>query len=373
MVRVLVGENRPRIDLRAIESPTVHLASGQTQRLALSGGAPADVVFDGTSWKIGDADFGAGEVLVEPTGEGTVSIAGQSHRGKYRFIPKPGGRFDVINEVDVEGYLMGVLSKEMLWNWQDEAYRAQAIVARTYALYVARTSSQGSNFDLFADTRSQVYGGIAGETSRSRSAVEATLGKVVAYGPAGQERIFKAYFSSCCGGITQSAAAAFGDPPCEALSEQNIGTRCSASPKFTWPTVTLQRSEITRRLRIWGANNNAPEKTIGDVARIDVLTNNHYGRPASFTVTDTRGYRYRLGCEDLRLGVNTDAGEGPRLPSSFCRPINEGATIKFADGHGLGHGVGLCQYCAQQQASAGVGHTEIVLDAYPKSVIVSAY
>src|SRR6185437_1537535 len=77
--------------------------------------------------------------------------------------------FDVINDVDVDGYLMSVVPREMFPQWPLEAYKAQAIVARTYALYVARTAPMGTNFDLFADTRSQVYGGIHDESAKSRS------------------------------------------------------------------------------------------------------------------------------------------------------------------------------------------------------------
>jgi stage II sporulation protein D len=137
--------------------------------------------------------------------------------------------------------------------------------------------------------------------------------------------------------------------------------------------VTISKSEITRRLRIWGTNNNAPEKSIGDVSRIDILTTNRFGRPESFAVTDNRDYRYRLGSEDLRLGINTDATDGIKLPSSFCRPVNDNGVIRFTEGHGFGHGVGLCQWCAEEQAAAGESHTQIVLRAYPKAVILAAY
>ncbi len=370
MVRALVLENRPRVDLSATEPPMLRVGGGSAERVALPASTP--VVYTGSGWKVGNLEFATGELSIEPVGEGSVSVDNHSYRGRYRFVPKAGGKFDVVNDITVEGYLMGVIAKELYSNWHEEAYRAQAIVARTYALYEARTGSPGTHYDLFADTRSQMYGGIAGESAKSRSAIEETHGMVVAFGPSGEERIFKAYYSSCCGGITQPATI-FGDPPCEPLIEQNIGPRCAASTKFSWPAVVMSKSEITRRLRIWGANNNAPEKTIGDVSKIDVFSMNRFGRPTSFAITDVRGYRYRLGCEDLRLALNTDATDGVKLFSSFCKPINEAGAIRFADGHGFGHGVGLCQWCAQQQASTGVSYKQIVLGAFPKAVLVRAY
>jgi hypothetical protein len=83
-------------------------------------------------------------------------------------VPTAAG-FDVINDVDVDGYLKSVVPKEMLPDWTVEAYKAQAIVARTYALYTAKTSG-GQTWDLFPDTRSQVYGGLASETPKSQQA-----------------------------------------------------------------------------------------------------------------------------------------------------------------------------------------------------------
>ena len=298
---------------------------------------------------------------------------GHAFRGHYRFLPKANGKFDVINDVDVDGYLMGVLAEELLKNWHDEAYRAQAIVARTYALYEAGSATSAARYDLFADTHSQMYTGIDGETSKSRSAVEATRGMVVAYGPPGQERIFKAYYSSCCGGVSQTAASAFDEPNVDTLIDRNVGQRCSASSKFSWPTIVISKAEITRRLRAWGASVNAPEKDIADVVRVDVGTANEFGRPSSFYITDVRGMRYRLCSEDFRHAMNTDTGSSPKLPSTFCRPVNDATSVRFTDGHGLGHGVGMCQWCAEAQAAAGVSHEQIVIDAFPKSVIVRVF
>jgi stage II sporulation protein D len=372
-VRVLVLENRPKVELSATEPAAVRVGGGPVQRDAVPAGSRVPVLSTHSGWTIGGRSYAAGELTIESAADTAVSVDGRAYRGNYRFLPRANGKFDVVNDVDVDGYLMGVVAREMYPNWHDEAYRAQAVVARTYSLYIVRTIAAGTHFDLFADTRSQVYGGIAGESAKSRAAVEETRGWVVAYGPPGDERIFKTYYSSCCGGITQSAASAFGEPVFEPLSEQNIGPRCAASPKYSWPDVVVTKREITRRLRQWAMNNKEPSSAIVDVARIDILSNNGFGRPSSFLITDIRGMRYKLGCEDLRFAINTDAPEGSRLFSSFCQPVDEGNAIRFADGHGYGHGVGMCQWCAQQQALAGVPHQQIVLGAFPKAVVVKGY
>ena len=86
----------------------------------------------------------------------------------------------------------------------------------------------------------------ARETSKSIRAVEATAGIVVAWGSPGQERIFKSYFSSCCGGKTQSAYDAFGDEYIPPLAEHDRGATCSISPKFNWAPVTIKKDELSR-------------------------------------------------------------------------------------------------------------------------------
>lgn len=373
VVRVLILENRPRINLSASEAPTIRIGSGPARPLDIADAAPVSVSYTPGGWKIGDALLGTGPLVIQPVADGSVRIDAQAYRGACRLVPTTGGRFNVINDLDVDSYLMGVLPKEMYASWNEGSYCALAVVARTYAIYVSRTTPADTSYDLFADTRSMMYGGMDAETSKSRGAVDATRGMVLAYGPPGQERIFKAYYSSCCGGVTQDASDAFGDPPIEPLSEQNIGPRCTESRYFNWPTVTMTKAEITRRLRIWGARNNAPIANIGDVVRIDISTTNHYGRPASFIISDARGYRYSLNCENTRLALNTEAADGIKLPSSFCKPVNDARVIRFTEGHGYGHGVGLCQWCTQHQAAAGVSWQQIVLDAYPKAVLVKGY
>jgi stage II sporulation protein D len=372
-VRVLLLENRASVNLSATEQPTVQVGSGPIQVINLSGGATVAVSLTPAGWRVGAATLGGGTLTVRPAIDGSVRVDRRAYRGRFRFVPASAGRFNVINDVDVDGYLMSVVPREMYSNWHVEAYRAQAIVARTYALYVARTSASGTTYDLFADTRSQVYGGISDETARSRDAVDSTRGIVVAYGPPGREKIFKAYFSSCCGGVTQSAADAFGDPLFEPLSEQNIGPRCVESGHFNWGPVAIRKAELTRRMRLWGAANNQPEKGIGDVSRIDIESNNRFGRPRRFVITDARGYRYSLNSEDFRHSANYGATDGITLGSSFCKPVNDPTVVRFTEGHGLGHGVGLCQWCAEHEAETGTSHESIVLDAFPHAKLVRAY
>jgi stage II sporulation protein D len=335
--------------------------------------APVEVHLASDGWRIGDVPVGSGELIVQPSLEGSVAINGQSYRGSYRLVPVSASKFDLVNYVDIDSYLKSVVSSELLAGWRDEAYKAQAIVARTYALYEARTNSAGRYWDLYADTRSQVYGGIKAESDKSIRAVTETAGVVLAYGPEGQEKIFKAYFSSCCGGISQSAYDAFGDPYIEPLSDQNVGPMCNISPHFNWGPIDITKAELTRRIKAWGASKGRAEKDMAPLDRIDIQYVNRFNRPIRFLLTDSSGKRYSLGSEETRWACNMDAKDGPRLKSSFFRPVNDAEKVSFVDGHGFGHGAGMCQWCTEARAEAGWRHEDIVLTSFPRAKLFRAY
>jgi stage II sporulation protein D len=376
IIRVRLLQGVEEVALAATEPPQIRTASdSQPRKLEFPRGNAPPLTLSGGQWRIGSVSLGRGALTLVPASDGSVTINGQAYRGQFRFVPVEAGRFDVVNEVDIDSYLKSVVSRELLRNWLDETYRAQAIAARTYALYVARAEGAGRHWDVYPDTRSQVYGGIASETQRSRSSVDATAGVVLVHGPPGTERIFKAYFSACCGGITQSAADAFNDPFIEPLSDQNVRSLCSTAPRFNWGPVEIRKDELTRRFRAWGERRDRPEKDIGPIAKIEIQATNRHGRPSRFLVTDASGRRYSLGSEELRWAVNTDGTPPQTLYSSFVRVVNdpESEVIRFIDGHGHGHGVGLCQWCTQRRAEMGMRHEDILMLAYPGAKLVRAY
>jgi stage II sporulation protein D len=215
-----------------------------------------------------------------------------------------------------------------------------------------------------------VYGGIPAESSKSRASVDHTAGVVVAHKTDRGYKVFKAYFSSCCGGATMSAADAFNEPAVKPLSARYVGPVCIASPRFNWGPIVIPKAELTRRFRLWGGARQHALKDVGDVAAVEVLTANEFGRPTRFVVTDARGVKYALSAEEMRWAVN--AG-GVVLNSSFFKPINEAAEVRFAEGHGWGHGVGMCQWCAQAYAQNGASHEDIVLTSFPGALLKRAY
>src|SRR5687768_7437751 len=375
VVRVRIMPNLTQATISASEAPMVRLVTEREPRkLNLTGGdVTIALAQGGAGWQLGTASLGPGELILTPAADGTLSANGKPYRGRYRFVPVANGQFDVINDVDVDGYLKSVVPREMFRDWDIEAYKAQAIAARTYALYEAKTTPPNQGWDLFADVRSQVYGGMASESSKARQSVDETAGIVAAFGPPGDERIFKAYFSSCCGGITQSAWDAFGDAYSQPLSEQNVGPVCNAGPRFNWGPIVVRKDELTKRFRAWGKRMGRPEQGMATVKHVRASHQNRHGRPVRFEITDARGNRYSWRGEELRWAVNTNGSKETSLNSSFCKVDDAGDTVRFYEGHGFGHGVGMCQWCCQARALAGWAHEDIVLRSYPGAKLVKAY
>jgi stage II sporulation protein D len=394
IIRVRLLPGLDQVTVVASEPPIYRTESDPTPRvLGLPKNTPITIALHPAGWQVGGTTLGTGTLTIQPATEGSVSLQpgansgekARPYRGIYRFVPVGPAKFDVVNEVDIDGYLAGVLAREMLRTWHPSAYRAQAIVARTYALY-EKAMAPGRYWDVYADERSQVYGGLADETDKSRAAVNDTQGIVVAWAPEGQEpRIFKAYFSSCCGGISQNVLDAFGEPYIEPLGEQNNHAICNASPRFTWGPVVIPKDELTRRVRAWGAYKKRPERDMAAITAVEVQNSNSWGRPTRFAITDARQNHYILLAEEFRSACNWDAnnekvapkGNGapppPTLYSSFVKVITDADSIRFVEGHGFGHGVGMCQWCSERRAEEGMTHEDIVLAAYPHAKLVRAY
>lgn len=141
-------------------------------------------------------------------GKGRVTISGVgTYRGVLEVVPTESdvGSLNAINALPVEQYVKGVIPNESPPSWPAEELRAQAVESRSFAL----TGGVGGNgFDLYDDTRSQVYDGLSSETATTNAATDATRGEVVTYGG----KIVVTYFSACSGGYTESIQNVFFGP-----------------------------------------------------------------------------------------------------------------------------------------------------------------
>jgi stage II sporulation protein D len=141
-------------------------------------------------------------------GAGKITIAGLgTYRGALETVPteSDAGSLNVVNALAVEAYVKGVVPNESPPSWPMAELKSQAVASRSFAL----TAGVGGNgFDLYADTRSQVYEGLESEYASSTEAAEATRGQVVTY----KGKIAETLFSACSGGHTESIQNVFGGP-----------------------------------------------------------------------------------------------------------------------------------------------------------------
>jgi stage II sporulation protein D len=141
-------------------------------------------------------------------GRGKIAIAGQgTFRGALETVPteSDAGSLNIVNALALEQYVKGVMPNEVPPSWPTEELKAQAVAVRSIAI----TGDVGGNgFDLYSDTRSQVYEGLESEYASTNDAVAATRGQVVMYGG----EIAQTLYSACSGGHTESAVNVFGSP-----------------------------------------------------------------------------------------------------------------------------------------------------------------
>jgi stage II sporulation protein D len=179
------------------------------------------------------------------TGDGPVTLTGGENSGAYRgalVLLPAGGRVDAVNHVGLEDYVRGVVSSESPASWPAEALRAQAVAARTYAV---TTSKNGAGFDHYADTRSQVYDGVAAERPTTDAAVAGTAGQVVTAG--GKPVV--TYFFSTSGGRTENAEFGFpGGAPAAHLKSVDDPWD-AVSPRHRWGPTSLTLTQAGRKLR----------------------------------------------------------------------------------------------------------------------------
>src|SRR5436190_2701125 len=163
------------------------------------------------------------------------------YRGSMQ-VDVVGGKLRAINVVGLEQYLYGVVPSEMPFSWAPEALKAQAVVARSYALATRRSGA----FDLYPDTRSQVYLGVEHEKSSTTAAVDATAGQVVLY----EGQVAKTFFFSTSGGRTASAEDVWGEPVPYLVSVPDPYD--SISPHHTWGPVAFTGAALAKRLKMKG-------------------------------------------------------------------------------------------------------------------------
>jgi stage II sporulation protein D len=213
--------------------------------------------------------------LVVSPGSSALTVGGRSYRGSLRITG--GKRVRVVNVVGLEPYLWGVVPSEMPDRWPAEALKAQAVVARTYAL---THLTGGGDFDLYPDTRSQVYGGVAAESAAARDAVNGTAGRVVLY----KGELAQTFFFSSSGGRTANVQDVWNSKALPYLVSVP-DPYDTLSPYHDWGPLRFGAAQLGRRLGARGK-------------LLDIRTDaSPSGRVRSLTLVGTKGTRTITGAK----------------------------------------------------------------------------
>ncbi len=266
---------------------------------------------------------------VEFKARGPVSVDNRHYRGRIKVTGEPPC---VVNRVDLQSYVAGVINQEIDSRWPEAAVDAQAVLVRTYALKRAE-QRKDKPYDLEGTVTDQVYGGVAAEDDLARAAARRTRGKVLTF----RGELVIGHYHSCCGGRTELPGEAWGGK--NQPFQKSVSCRfCQDAPRYFWrfpEQGSISGKELSAMLGMEYPVQNLEvggRDLSGRVTWLELA-----GRGGSFKMSG-KEFRKKLGYEK----VFSTAIQVEKTDSGFV-----------IRGSGSGHGVGMCQWGARGMAEAG--------------------
>jgi stage II sporulation protein D (peptidoglycan lytic transglycosylase) len=304
-----------------------------------------------------------------PDGRGFAGWSGRWYRGTFRVYATSAGGLTLVNEVELESYLRGVLPSE-IGNppaGEYEAVKAQAVAARSYTLsYIGRRAELG--FDLWATVEDQVYEGTKRENAPSDRALRETEGEVAV----SDGLPLRALYCSTCGGRTSNVEDVWPWPWTSYLrSVRDAGDDsdyCARSGTYRW-REEWNVAEFLQTLRQYAPGEGAsPSLLAGNLLDARIRSRSRCGRVAELVIETTSGETVLRG-DRIRWVLRRPGTAAAILRSSFIKigvaRDGDGRPERvIVSGAGNGHGIGLCQNGALGMARAGKGYREILRHYY---------
>ncbi|MBF2017518.1 MAG: SpoIID/LytB domain-containing protein [Rivularia sp. T60_A2020_040] len=283
---------------------------------------------------------------IEPEGKGFVYIGDRWYRGRTLVIPTQKG-LTAVNWVDLEEYLYSVLGGEMDARWHPEALKAQAIAARSYALYRRERQQTNPLFDVGrTPDKWQIYKGVIAEDPKIYAAVDATAGQVLTH----NNQIIESVFHACSGGHTENVEDVWGNslPYLRAVPDFDLNTT-STSNRCKWQQ-SFSSTEISQKF---------PE--IGSVQEMKLVELSPFNSVKKLQIIGEKGIKELKG-EQVRTTLKLNS-------TRFTVNKQQDGTFVL-NGLGWGHGLGMSQYGASYLANQGYNHLQI-LNHYYKNVALA--
>ncbi|MBA5874857.1 MAG: SpoIID/LytB domain-containing protein [Nitrospira sp. CR1.2] len=355
-IRVLLAQEAPFLDVRAEGAFALVSESGETKTMRGS----VRFTARGDGLYLDGRRLAGGQIQLRPLRHSLTLLIGKDGgtgaatplpiSGAVRVLRK-GHALSVVNQVDLEEYVKGVVPSEVSSAWHPEMLKVQAVAARTYALY-NKMLSAAREYDVVATIQDQVYRGRVGVDRRVEDAVESTRGIVVTH----QQAPIYAAFSSTAAGPTEDAVNVWANKDLPYLK----GVECPfdlESPYYQWK-ASVKIDQLEHNLRHQGFS-------VGTIATITPITYSRAGRVARLRILHSGGETILRG-EDLRKAAGYTV-----IPSTQFEVESIGAEVVFA-GYGAGHAVGLCQWGAKELAELGYSYNSILQYYYPGTELHNA-
>jgi len=343
-VALLRDVDRLKLSIRGryqIIDPTTDRILLEKRRLS-----PKEIIPTAQGIKIGEEEYTLSKIRFYSHKDITVKVNGRDrcYRGIIDVIKVKNKKLLVVNVLELEQYIRGILYHESPHRWPLEALKVQAVAARTYALYRIATD-KNQPFDVTSDIYSQVYGGRSSERYRANIAVERTQGEVMTY----NNEILPAYFSATCGGHTEDVSELWKQDllPLKGV----ICEFCKISPHYRWKK-NFRSKDVQDKLNQHGYN-------LGLIKEIKVLEKNSSGRIRTLEITTREGKTMKIAGKDFRQII------GPNVLKSNKYDIVMQGYYFDVLGQGWGHGVGMCQWGVLGMVRQGHTYQEILQYYYP--------
>jgi stage II sporulation protein D len=298
--------------------------------------------------------------LVSAENDNMVRINGKRFRGKVQILSS-GNSMDIINVVNIEDYVKGVLAKEMPVGKNGEnfeALKALAVCVRTYA---AQKIKDGKiYFDLYADTRDQVYGGVDAESPLSNKAADETKNLILKFN--GSQALI--FYHSTCGGFTESSKNVFTKENIPYLTSIEDGSEpyCKISPRFEW-TETYSNELLISRLKNYSIIDDVNYR----LEDISIISRFNSGRvnEMEIIIVDENNEKKSITIKgnEIRSVLRTADSKNILWSTLFDLSLKSNSVV--IRGKGFGHGVGLCQWGAIALSRKGWNYEDILNHYYP--------
>lgn len=340
-----------------VEVPSASISTDSSYMLKLSESEPAvfepkplkaTVRADQQGIKLNDELYHANWMTITVS-TGSIQVGKRKYGRQIQILRKSGSKLSVIDEIDLDEYLKGVLPLEVHPDWSLESLKAHAVVSRTFALFKA-LEKKNQDYALVDTVYSQVYGGALFHKEATNHAVELTRGEILTF----NGTLFPSYFHAACGGRTAQADQIWAVEPNPVLKGV-ICNFCKGTRHWRWSLkMPLQKIEEIMHEKEYPAKN---------LLGIQFTKRDLSGR-ATRVILKYKRSTLVIRADDFRAWIGYDQLK------SLKASVDVKNNLAYFVGYGWGHGIGFCQWGSKAQAEVGKNYKEILAFYFPNSELV---